>query len=756
MIDTTADYSPILYSKEGQVLSMKTAKDGQWRFQPSKEFSSIYETSLLHYEDKNFYYHLGIDPIGLIRAIYLNLTNKKIVSGGSTITMQLARIYLQSKKRNLASKFAESLLAIGLELRYSKKEILYLYSQAAPFGSNVVGIDAAMFRYYNKKLSQLSWAEACLLSVLPNQPSWLHLSKNRQKLIEKRNKLLLSLKNKNVIDQAEYELALLESLPGKPPKIQRLAPHALDYLQKKYANQFVFQSNIEITKQILIQEILLRHNEVLRRNEIRNASAVVINNQNQNVVSYIGNIIADTFKVEHAEVDMIQAPRSSGSVLKPLLMAEAMEDGMLINNSLLPDIPVVINGFRPENFNRTYSGASTVHECIRYSLNIPSILVLKDLGIPEFYSNLQKLGFTTLFREPMEYGLSLVLGGAEVNMWELAKAYSYLMYCQNHYDQFRHQYLPTDSFKLKLLQSESINITNLSQDIPVYSAGTISEMFRSMKNNPYGLGYETSNNQKDFNIAWKTGTSFGYKDAWCIGVTPDYTVCVWVGNSNGLSRPGLIGLETAAPIMFEIMNSLTNTSEWLLVYDDKIQLPICKKSGFKASINCEEIDTIDVPKSSILLKTCPYHQMLFLDKTEKYQVFSDCVFERVEKKYFVLPPLMSFYFQKKDISYAEPPVFHPDCLRTAISNNQLMEFIYPYPNTDVVLPIDLDDQKNTIIFKAVHQDPNAKLFWFLDNIYIGVTEKMHELAQAPIIGDHWLAISDENGHSRKLKFSVRR
>ncbi|NOT38327.1 MAG: penicillin-binding protein 1C [Saprospiraceae bacterium] len=748
-------YSPVLFSKSGKILSMKTASDGQWRYKPDTSIPIIFEKSLLEFEDKNFYEHLGIDPVGIVRAFYLNVKNKKIVSGGSTITMQLARLYLKSGKRNIFSKILEAFLAIGLELRFSKKEILRQYSSMAPLGANVVGIEAAMFRYYNKNISDLSWAEASLFAVLPNQPSWLHLAKNRLKLLEKRNKLLSRLNHSGFISKDDYQLSLLEPLPEKPAKVQRLAPHALDYLLKKYPDESNFFSTIDDRLQSSIQEIVIRHHELLRQNEIRNASILLIDNKTQEVVSYIGNILFDTIKAPFAEVNMIHAPRSSGSVLKPLLVASAIDKGMVIKNSLVPDIPVVINGFRPENFSRTYTGACTVQELIRNSLNIPSILLLKELGVPVFYSELEKLQFTSLFRKPMEYGLALILGGAEITMWDLCRAYSYLMYSQQNYDKHRHKYISMDSFKIKFLRSEFMNESKLLQDAPIFTAGSISDMFQTMRNPIPGNSFiETDKTLQ--NIAWKTGTSFGYKDAWCIGINPDYTLAVWVGNSNGLPRPGLIGLETAAPMMFEIMNTLSVQSEWLPVYDNKSDIAVCRESGYKAGEFCNTIDTVNVSASAFALKNCPYHQNIYLDKSESFQVFANCEINYIEKNYFILPPVMAHYYKQKNAHYSTPPAVRPDCLSQESDPSQVLEFIYPNHRTDIVIPIDLDEKRNSVIFKAVHKDPNASVFWFLDNAFLGKTKGNHEITSQPEMGDHWLVITDENGHFEKVKFVVRR
>ncbi|MEO6189173.1 MAG: penicillin-binding transpeptidase domain-containing protein, partial [Saprospiraceae bacterium] len=476
----------------------------------------------------------------------------------------------------------------------------------------------------------------------------------------------------------------------------------------------------------------------------------------QKVLSYIGNMVNDTQAVAQAEVNMIHAPRSSGSILKPLLVAAALERGLVINQSLIPDVPIVINGFRPENFSRNYSGAANIHEVIRNSLNIPSVLLLKDLGVVDFYNVLKKLGFSTLFRTPVDYGLSLVLGGAEINMWDLTSAYSYLMHNLTHYNEYRHLYLPREHFHLNLLEKDSVNSQIKNVDPPLFSAASIKLMFDNMRN-PYGKSnFKEYTQDKLSNVAWKTGTSFGYKDAWCIGVTPDYTVCVWLGNANGLARPGLIGVETAAPLMFEIINQLSTSSDWVIPYDDFIYLPICSKSGYVANEYCEHVDTVFASRNSQQLKSCPYHHSILLDKTMKYQVFADCELYTISKNYFILPPLMAHYYKEQHSDYIVLPELSPDCLLHSNVESTAMEFIYPNSKTSIVVPIDLDNERNIVIFKAVHKNRDASINWFLDDHFIESTRSVHEVKCRPEAGKHVLTISDDQGQSKMIKFEVER
>ncbi|HMX87818.1 MAG: penicillin-binding protein 1C [Saprospiraceae bacterium] len=745
------NYSPVLYGRNGQVLAVKVARDGQWRFSQDDKIPDKYRTCLLTFEDNNFFNHLGVDPVSLLRAVILNIKNRRIVSGGSTITMQLARLMLHSPERNIFNKCREIIYAVGLESRYSKKQILNLYASIAPYGMNISGIEAGMFRYYNKRLGDLTWAEAAMLAVLPNQPSWIHVNRNRNRLESKRNELLKRLFLKGVIDHDELELSLLEPLPGKPDKVQRLAPHLLDYLCTLYPRQSKFYTNIDESLQRRVIEISASHQELLRQNDIHNLGVLVVDNVNGQVLAYEGNLIRDSLRAPNDEVDMIQARRSSGSILKPLLVASAMERGMICNSSLLPDVPVMINGFRPENFSRNYSGACTVGELIHYSLNIPSVLLLKDYGIPDFHEQLRKLGFKTLFREPEDYGLSLILGGAEIRMWDLVSTYSFLCNANMLYHN-NHSYLSRDDYHLRILRSDSVTFSNLKKEVQVFSAGSIYKMFEAMRNN---LGdIMTSGSEERPLMAWKTGTSFGYKDAWAIGVTPSYTVCAWVGNASGLSRPGLIGIETAAPLMSDIMRDLPQHDEWRIPYDDLISRPVCSYSGFTPGPYCDLTDTIWVTRGGENLKPCPYHQQILTDRSGTNRVYADCDPDALAVNYFVLPPLMAHYYKLRHPDYKEVPATTSICEGSVISGNDEMDFIYPNSRTSVIVPVDLDEQRNIVVFKAVHKDPNATLMWFIDDQFLASTIKTHELRSSPEPGKHVLTITDQKGQRRMVSFEV--
>ena len=368
----SVSYSRVLKSREGKLLAAAVSEDAQWRFPAGHYVSPKFATCLITFEDKRFLQHPGVDPIAFFRAIYSNVKEGKIISGGSTITMQVARMARGKKSRNVWQKFMECLWALRMELRYSKDEILALYAAHAPFGGNVVGVEAACWRYYGSTSDALSWGEAATLAVLPNAPSLMHPGKNTEALFQKRNQLLQKLKNEKIIDEEEYALSILEKIPEV---LQRLPRHARHLLQ----NDFVLttdSSTIRYDWQLRLEERVQQHHEYLRANDIQNLAAIILDVKTGEIVAYAGNILPDN-RAEDAEVDAARANRSTGSILKPFLYAIAIDEGLISPTSLLPDVPTYINGFAPRNFNREFDGAVPAHQALIRSLNVPAVYLLQ-------------------------------------------------------------------------------------------------------------------------------------------------------------------------------------------------------------------------------------------------------------------------------------------------------------------------------------------------------------------------------------------
>ena len=372
--------STILNDRNGKLLGAKIADDGQWRFPLIDSVPSKFEDCILYFEDEYFYWHPGINPVSVFKAFIQNIKAGDIVRGGSTITLQVIRLSREGKPRTIYEKLIEFVLALRLELRYSKEDILKLYSSHAPFGGNVVGLEAASWRYYNRPPNMLSWGESATLAVLPNAPALIYPGKNQHKLLEKRNRLLDKLASKEIIDPMSCELAKMEPLPGKPNALPQISPHLLDrsIVEGQKGKRII--STIDTDIQQKANRLVAKYYKQYVNNEIYNAALLVIDVKTKQVLAYVGNTPSE-YEETGRDVDMITAKRSSGSILKPFLYTWMFNDGELLPKMLLPDIPTQFYGFAPKNFNEKYDGAVPADNALARSLNIPAVRLLQDYGI---------------------------------------------------------------------------------------------------------------------------------------------------------------------------------------------------------------------------------------------------------------------------------------------------------------------------------------------------------------------------------------
>ena len=407
-------YSTVLYSNDGNLLGAIIANDEQWRFPELDSVPYKFEKSIIYFEDQYFYKHPGVNPLSLFRALKQNLKAGKIVSGGSTLSMQLIRMTYNNPDRTVWQKIREIFNAFRLELNFSKKEILIKYTSNAPFGGNIVGLEAASWRYYGRKPHQLSWAESATLAILPNAPSLIRPGKNMQQLLKKRNFLLHKLYINNVLDSIEYELALMEKLPQKPHKLPSIAPHLLDRLNISN-NEEKITSCIDYQLQKNVNRVVNRHYKNLSSNEIYNLAAIIVKIETGEVVAYVGNTSIKESKDHGNAVDIITAARSSGSILKPFLYAFMLDNGEILPESLVADIPTQMKGYSPKNYDLDYDGAVPASRALARSLNVPAVHMLHEFGVGRFLDYLRKMKFKYMNYSSDHYGLSLILGGAEVS-----------------------------------------------------------------------------------------------------------------------------------------------------------------------------------------------------------------------------------------------------------------------------------------------------------------------------------------------------
>lgn len=756
----TAPTSFVLEDNNGDLLNAGIAADGQWRFPYSADVPEKFMRCIVAYEDKRFYYHWGVDPLALTRAVKQNIGGRRVVSGGSTLTMQVIRLS-RNQPRTIWQKLVEAVMATRLEFSASKKKILALYAANAPFGGNVVGLEAASWRYYGRKAAQLSWGETAALAVLPNSPALVHPGRNRQTLMAKRNQLLQKLWRQHTIDSLTCHLAMLEPLPDQPLALPQQAPHLLDrfrqdYLRDKEDGSTRIRSTLDGSLQRNVSAIIGRYQTAYRANGINNAAALVLDVETGDALAYVGNVYLPQDPETESHVDIIQSRRSPGSTLKPLLYAAMLNDGLLLPNTLIPDIPTQIAGYSPQNFDLGYDGAVPASRALARSLNIPSVRMLQQYRYERFHTLLKQLGITTLDKPADHYGLSMILGGGETTMWELAGTYAGMARVLLHQEQYRGKYDQDDihppNYRNNLRRPSKYPLSKTG----VLDAGAIWHAFQAMtevmRPGEELLWQQFSSTQR---IAWKTGTSFGFRDGWAIGVTPHYVVAVWVGNADGEGRPGLIGVATAAPVMFDIFRLLRTGGWFPTPYQHLRKIAVCSKSGYRAGELCETADSIWVPAAGMRAGVCPYHQLVHLDHSGQWRVTESCESPQLmqHKSWFVLPPSQEFYYRTKNYYQSLPP-YKPECLASLGQDKAPMELIYPRPNARIYVPVEIDGKPGEAVFTATHRNSMIKLYWHLDNTFAGTTTEFHQMAFHPSPGRHTLTLVDENGERIEQVFEV--
>jgi penicillin-binding protein 1C len=755
---TSPKWSHALFASNGELLDVQIASDHQWRLPAPAVLPQKYATAVLAFEDRYFYTHPGINPVSIARAFWANLRAGRVVSGASTISQQVARLALQNPPRTYINKLHELLLALQLEVRFSKAEILALYATHAPFGGNVIGLQAASWRYFSRVPDELSWAEAALLAVLPNSPAMLHPGRNRDALLRKRNRLLNVLHERGDLSDHDYQLALLETLPQQEPAWPALTPHLLQRRVAEEPGSALHRTTIDAQFQRDVLALAKRHGRVLAQEGVHNQAIVVIDHQQMTAKAYVGNVatasVADTDQSvpdQHGtDVDIARAPRSTGSVLKPLLYGVMVQEGELLPTQLVPDIPTTFGSYSPQNYDRDYRGAVPAREALAQSLNVPAVRLLARYGVDRFRERLRAFGFAHMNRSAEDYGLSLILGGAEASLWELSSVYANLTRIAAGNE------INAQGADVQLGAREILHAKK-SAAFPL-SAGTAWLTLQVMTNvvrpgaDSYWRDFEGSQV-----IAWKTGTSYGLRDGWAIGSNGQYTVGVWTGNADGSPAATLGGAHSAGPILMDVFALLGN-SQWLgkPLYALK-KIRVCSDDGYLATTTCDSIE-IQVPVNADYTRTSPNHTQIFLARDGQWRVHSGCEapHNMTVENWFVLPPAQEYFWKKQHAEYRTLPPWRRDCIKTLqqYTGEQAFALIYPDSENTLHLPLGLDGKLSNAVFRAVHRDPNAILHWHIDDEYLGDTTLFHEKAIRAAPGQHALVLVDNNGQKLERHFSV--
>ncbi|NOZ13685.1 MAG: penicillin-binding protein 1C [Acidobacteria bacterium] len=735
-------YSTVVTDRNGKIMRVFLNPEQQWILPPRPEtpIPKKVEEALLTAEDRWFYHHPGVNPFAVVRAAWQDIRAGRIVSGASTLTMQLARIS-RPKARTIANKLLEMLQALKIEQHYNKKTILRMYLNHAPFGGNVIGIRAAAWKTFGTTPEKLTWSQAATLAVLPNAPGLIS-PRNRHKLLkEKRDRLLHKLFRRQLIDAVTLRDALAEPIPSKSHPFPVMAPHLCRQLHTRFPGKTIF-TTIEPDIQQNAQTLTATYLNYLKHEGIRNGAVLVAETQSGKIRAYIGS---QGFFDSSAsgQVDGVQAPRSTGSILKPFLYALSMDRGLILPDTVMLDIPSHYGSFTPANADHSYAGLVTAREALTQSLNIPAVRLLNAYGVRDFYTFLKQAGMTTLFRSPESYGLPLILGGAEAKLIDLATLYRGLG-CYGKFSPLTvvKQPAPTARRKEKTLISPGACFLTLN-------------ILRNLKRPGAEYYWELFRDQRP--VAWKTGTSYGQRDAWAVGVSPNWTVAVWIGNFNGIGNPKIGGAMTAGPLLFNIFNTLPkgNAPSWFRRPLHSLKkIAVCKDTGYAVGPACPKSKIVEAPVNSHFYKTCPWHRIITVTNDEKWSVCSLCWKPGNHKQVSRLcyPPEVIQLLRKRGININRIPPHNPNC--PGLESINPISINYPGAGTKIFLPRDFGGNYQKVLCRVSHRQADATIFWYLDDRYLGLTRKIHEMPVRTNPGWHTLYVVDENGNHASVRFHL--
>ncbi len=639
------EFSKEIHAKDGSLLTAYLTSDDKWRLRTElEEVSPELIKAIIEKEDSWFYWHFGINPVALIRAAYKNITVGETQLGASTITMQVARM-LEPKKRTYFNKLGEMFRALQLEIRYSKQEILELYLSLLPFGGNIEGVKSASYIYFNRPPKKLSLAQSIMLAVIPNDPNSLRLDRLNTDIIKKRNYWINKFKQEKIFLSSDLKDALDEPVEKNRYAMPVIAPHFSNYI-KNNINGDILNTTFDLSIQQTAENILLRHVRKVFYKGITNGAILIIDNRNSSVVAYCGS--ADFYdEGSFGQVNGITAIRSPGSTLKAALYAYAFDDGNLTPKMKFADIPTDFHGYQPENYDLKFNGNVSTEFALLNSLNIPAVKLLEQVGLNNFINFLEGCGFNQIQKQKSKLGLSLILGGCGTNLQELTRLFSAFA---REGKLYRLQFtLNEDEQKGEQVFSEASSYL-VANILSGTSRSDIADL---------------SNYSKLPKFAWKTGTSYGKRDAWAIGFNPNYTVGVWMGNFNGAGSPNLSGAEAAVPLLFDLFNAIDYNSDvkWFEAPEELYTREVCSESGLIPTNYCTNTIRDFAIKDQSHNEVCNIHKPVYVNLDESIQYCTGCLPSSDYKKavYAVYQPELTFWLSKNKYDYHKPPPHNPNC-----------------------------------------------------------------------------------------------
>ncbi len=727
------EYATVVTDSKGEVINAFLTSDQQWRMKTElSEISPLLQKTIIAKEDKYFYTHPGVNPFAVVRAFFRNIAGHH-TSGASTITMQVAKM-LEPGKRNLFTKIRQVFRAFQLELKYSKKEILQLYLNLVPYGGNIQGVKAASLLYFNKNPDHLSLAEITALSIIPNNPGALVIGRKNDLIVQQRNKWLHRFAAARVFSKKEIEDALAEPLTARRGVVPHYLPH-LSYKLKKQGGDII-KTNINLNTQLKTEKLVEDYVRTQRLKNIKNAAVIIIDNRSHKVITYVGS---SNFKdtTDGGQVNGAQATRQPGSTLKPLLYGMCFDEGLLTPKTVITDVPVNYEGYAPENYDEKFNGYVTIETALEHSLNIPAVKCLRLLGYERLINKLSAISFRQIQKDRRKLGLSMILGGCGTSLEELTALFT----------SFANEGM---YFSPSFLQSDTV-LTSVKVLSPA-AAFMINEILSKVNRPDFPLSWAAT--EKMPKIAWKTGTSYGRRDAWSIGYNENYTVGVWCGNFSGVGIADLSGANTATPLLFKIFNTIDYDSDerWFQQPADGDIRQVCSETGLVPSVHCTNL-TSDyfIP---LISSTQPCHNWdeLMISPDEKISYCKSCAPASGYKKkwYKIVEPEMQSWFQEHQIAYQKIPPHNPDC--ELIFKGAAPAIIFPVNGMEYIIN-KKDPEPLQLICKTANDV--SKVFWYINNKFYKSSNAGEKQFFVPEEGPVKISCTDDKGRNKNIKIIVK-
>jgi len=741
VVDWLCPFSPLVpmstmvTDRDGRPLTVFLSRDEKWRLPVRRtNVSPRLVEAFIDKEDRYFRWHPGVNPFAILRATWNNITSGRTTSGASTITMQVARL-LEPRPRTLVSKIIEAWHAIQLELHYSKDEILELYLTLIPYGGNIEGVASAAVLYFDREPYHLTAAETALLMVVPNRPTSLRLGEHNDRLRQARDVWIREWGKRGLITQEEMETALGEPVTIRRIPTPRSAWHVSVRLRSAWPSENFIKSTIDRVRQERVESLTLQHVRRLRPMSIYNAAVIVIDNRTSEVISYVGS--QDPHDLEyHGQVDGVKAIRSPGSTLKPFLYGLALDKGLLTRRTAIEDVPVNYDGYSPTNFDERYDGLVTMSNALARSLNVPAVSTLAKVGMPSFLELLQRGRLSTIKRDQKLFGLSVVLGGCGTRLDELTAMYASLPR-GGVYVAPRWTRSDTGSDTTRLLSAEAswiltdILLQRNRPDMPsnVHLTPTVPV------------------------VAWKTGTSYGRRDAWSIGYNADYTVGVWVGNFTGVGVPDLSGATVATPLMFDIFTTLGRSR-----HDVWHQRPprldvryVCSVTGNVPSDSCKDVVLDDfIPTVSPSVQ-CSHIREVFVNARGTESYCTDCLPSRGwKRKAFVnLPPAILAFLRDEHLRIQLPPAHNPSCTR--IERDGTISIVSVTEGKEYILE---EEGERRLLLRCQTSADATTVYWYLNDVFITSALPGGSVLVTPQGSKNTVTVTDNRGRSATVAFTA--